>query len=142
MKEIAATCRNPVQRHSSSRSPQLKPFVGRRRGTISGRLSAGLILLAIHQGSAMAVSTVPGVINPIGVENEYADVIAQIGGKYVQVNAIITDPNTDPHTFEVNPRVAAQITSEIAFRGPVRVLIRPIIPGSITPIRDSRRRSG
>ncbi|CAB3791717.1 hypothetical protein LMG27177_03076 [Paraburkholderia fynbosensis] len=45
------------------------------------------------------------------VENEYADVIAQIGGKYVQVSAIETDPDTDPHTFEVNPKVAAQIVS-------------------------------
>jgi zinc/manganese transport system substrate-binding protein len=45
----------------------------------------------------------------IGVENEYADVIAQIGGKYVSVTAIVTDPNTDPHSFEVSPKVAARI---------------------------------
>ena len=76
-----------------------------------GSLSAALILLAVQPESAMAASAAPGVINAIGVENEYADVIAQIGGKYVQVSAIITDPNTDPHTFEVNPKVAAQVAS-------------------------------
>lgn len=47
----------------------------------------------------------------MGVENEYADVISQIGGKYVQASAIETDPNTDPHSFEVSPRVATQIAS-------------------------------
>jgi zinc/manganese transport system substrate-binding protein len=55
------------------------------------------------------VTAASGVINAIGVENEYADVIAQIGGKYVQVQAIETDPNTDPHTFEASPKVAKQI---------------------------------
>jgi zinc/manganese transport system substrate-binding protein len=43
------------------------------------------------------------------VENEYADVIAQIGGPYVRVTAIETDPNTDPHSFEVSPKIARQI---------------------------------
>jgi len=48
-------------------------------------------------------------IAAIGVENQYANVIAQIGGPYVQVTAIETNPNTDPHSFEVSPRIAAQI---------------------------------
>jgi zinc/manganese transport system substrate-binding protein len=51
------------------------------------------------------------VTNAVGVENEYADVISQIGGKYVHVTAIETDPNTDPHTFEISPQVATQIAS-------------------------------
>jgi zinc/manganese transport system substrate-binding protein len=49
------------------------------------------------------------VISAIGVENEYADVIAQIGGQYVRVTAIETDPNTDPHSFEVSPKIAGRI---------------------------------
>jgi zinc/manganese transport system substrate-binding protein len=76
-----------------------------------GGLSAALVVLAVHQASAMAASAEPGMISAIGVENQYADVVAQIGGKYVRVNAIEVDPNTDPHTFEVNPKVAAQIAS-------------------------------
>ncbi len=39
----------------------------------------------------------------IGAENEYASVIQQVGGKYVQVTAIMSNPNTDPHTFEASP---------------------------------------
>lgn len=49
------------------------------------------------------------LLHAIGVENQYADVIAQIGGKYVAVTAIETDPNTDPHTFEASPKIAAEI---------------------------------
>jgi zinc/manganese transport system substrate-binding protein len=45
----------------------------------------------------------------IGAESQYADVVAQIGGPYVQVSAIETDPNTDPHSFEISPRIAGQI---------------------------------
>lgn len=46
-------------------------------------------------------------INAIGIESQYADIIAQIGGPYVRVTAIETDPNTDPHSFEVSPKIAA-----------------------------------
>lgn len=74
-------------------------------------LTAILVLTAIPAASSLAASTAPGLINAIGVENEYADVISQIGGKYVHVSAIETDPNTDPHTFEVNPKVANEIAS-------------------------------
>ncbi|MBV8568652.1 MAG: zinc ABC transporter substrate-binding protein [Methylobacteriaceae bacterium] len=63
---------------------------------------------------ALAAGALPveaAAINVIGVENEYADVIYQIGGKYVQVQSIESDPNTDPHTFEASPKVARQIAA-------------------------------
>ena len=50
-------------------------------------------------------------ITAIGVENEYADVIGQIGGKYVSVSSIESNPNTDPHTFEASPAVARQVAA-------------------------------
>jgi zinc/manganese transport system substrate-binding protein len=46
----------------------------------------------------------------VGAENEYANVLAQIGGKYVKVSSILNDPNTDPHTFEASPSVAEEIS--------------------------------
>jgi zinc/manganese transport system substrate-binding protein len=51
------------------------------------------------------------VINAIGVENEYANVLGQIGGRYVHVSSILNNPNTDPHTFEASPSVARQVSS-------------------------------
>jgi zinc/manganese transport system substrate-binding protein len=50
-----------------------------------------------------------GVIVAVGAENEYANVIGQVGGKYVQVNAIMSNPNTDPHTFEASAAVGRLI---------------------------------
>jgi zinc/manganese transport system substrate-binding protein len=70
---------------------------------------AGLLLAMMLSGHhAMASS---GAVNAVGIENEYADVISQIGGKYVDVSTIESDPNTDPHTFEVSPKVASQIAA-------------------------------
>lgn len=60
---------------------------------------------------ASAGTEATAVIQAIGVENEYADVISQIGGKYVHVQAIETDPNTDPHSFEVSPKIAEEIAA-------------------------------
>jgi zinc/manganese transport system substrate-binding protein len=50
-------------------------------------------------------------IAAIGIESQYANVIAQIGGATVTVTAIETDPNTDPHSFEVSPKIAGQIAA-------------------------------
>jgi zinc/manganese transport system substrate-binding protein len=50
-----------------------------------------------------------GRIVAVGAENEYADVISQIGGQYVTVSAIMSNPNTDPHTFEASPQVAQEV---------------------------------
>jgi zinc/manganese transport system substrate-binding protein len=46
----------------------------------------------------------------VGAENEYANVISQIGGRYVKVSAVMSNPNTDPHTFEASPNVAQTVS--------------------------------
>jgi zinc/manganese transport system substrate-binding protein len=50
-----------------------------------------------------------GQIVAIGAENQYANVISQIGGRYVAVAAIESNPNTDPHSFEASPSVAQEV---------------------------------
>ena len=50
-------------------------------------------------------------ISAVGAENEYANVIEQIGGPYVKVTAIESNPNTDPHTFEASPSVAEAVSA-------------------------------
>jgi zinc/manganese transport system substrate-binding protein len=47
----------------------------------------------------------------VGAENQYANVIGQIGGKYVQVTAVESNPNTDPHAFEASPSVAQAVSA-------------------------------
>jgi zinc/manganese transport system substrate-binding protein len=50
------------------------------------------------------------VIKAVGAENEYANVLSQIGGKYVKVSSILNNPNTDPHTFEASTSVAQEVS--------------------------------
>lgn len=68
-----------------------------------------LLLNAVPIGIGAADAAAP--IQGIGVENHYADVISQVGGKYVQVQALETDPNTDPHSFEASPKVARSVAA-------------------------------
>jgi zinc/manganese transport system substrate-binding protein len=87
-----------------------------------GRRRARMALLAV--AAAVAAATLaacssasadggsnPGKIVAVGAENEYADVISQVGGEYVQASAIMSNPNTDPHTFEASPAVAREVSA-------------------------------
>jgi len=84
-----------------------------RTAALSLAMAAATALLATACSAATAVgnSGGNGSIQAIGAENEYANVIQQIGGKYVQVTAIMSNPNTDPHTFEASPAVAREIAN-------------------------------
>jgi zinc/manganese transport system substrate-binding protein len=99
--------RNVTVAQGYSAQPETKSVAGVRRREVLGGLLLALSLISLGGGGALAA----GVVKAVGVENEYADVISQIGGKYVEVSAIESDPNTDPHTFEVSPAVAAQIAA-------------------------------
>ena len=83
------------------------PKIARRSARWIG-LSLAAALAVAGCGSA-AASAGPGQIVAVGAENEYADVISQIGGRYVSVTAIESNPNTDPHTFEASPSVAQTV---------------------------------
>jgi zinc/manganese transport system substrate-binding protein len=70
----------------------------------------GLGTVAAFAGSATASGS-SGLIVAVGAENEYANVISQIGGRYVKVSAIESNPNTDPHSFEASPSVAEVVSA-------------------------------
>lgn len=59
-------------------------------------------------GSAAPARAQP-VLHAVGLENQYANVMAQVGGQYVRVTAIETNPDADPHEFEMSPAVAAEL---------------------------------
>ena len=70
------------------------------------------VAAAIAGGSAPTGQAARGgVISAVGAENQYANVISQIGGRYVSVTAIMSNPNTDPHTFEASPGVAQTVSA-------------------------------
>jgi zinc/manganese transport system substrate-binding protein len=78
---------------------------------LAGALAALAIAVAGCGSSAADPSAGTAVINAIGAENEYANVLSQIGGRYVHVSSILNNPNTDPHTFEASAQVAQQVSS-------------------------------
>ena len=81
-----------------------------RRRFLIAVVPLGIALLASACSPASAGPTVPGAIVAVGAENEYANVIGQVGGKYVQASAIMSNPNTDPHTFEASASVARLVS--------------------------------
>jgi len=94
--------------------PRAARLPGRgRHAVLAGALAALGLVAAACSSSGTATDTASGttVINAIGAENEYANVLSQIGGKYVHVSSILNNPNTDPHTFESSPSVASEVSA-------------------------------
>jgi zinc/manganese transport system substrate-binding protein len=90
-----------------------------RTGALAAALPLAAALLASacssssssSSGGASGSASAASSITAIGAENEYADVISQVGGRYVKATSIMSDPNTDPHTFEASAAVAREVTS-------------------------------
>jgi zinc/manganese transport system substrate-binding protein len=92
-------------------------------GSRTGRAPLKTLAVVAAAGVALAVSacsssgpagsstTSAHKIVAVGAENEYTSVLQQVGGQYVQASAIMSNPNTDPHTFEASASVAREISS-------------------------------
>ncbi len=99
---------------------KIAPRRALRRRTLLSMPAASVLLALFAAGCGSGSSTgsassgggsSSATINAVGAENEYANVIEQIGGKYVKVSAIESNPNTDPHTFEASPSVAQTVSA-------------------------------
>ncbi|MGH3825824.1 MAG: metal ABC transporter solute-binding protein, Zn/Mn family [Pseudonocardiaceae bacterium] len=75
--------------------------------------SVALVALTISACGSSSTGSAAGaaVIQVVAAENEYGSVAAQIGGRYVSVTSVESDPNTDPHTYEVSPSVAKEVAA-------------------------------
>jgi zinc/manganese transport system substrate-binding protein len=72
-------------------------------------LAALVATVAAAWSGGASAAPAGGKILAIGAESQYADVISQIGGRYVQASAIMSNPNTDPHSFEASIAVAREV---------------------------------
>lgn len=79
----------------------------RRRSHLVGLLGIGSVLLAACSSSPHSSgSTTPAaqangtVIHVVAAENFWGSIASQIGGEHTQVTSIITNPDTDPHSYE------------------------------------------
>ena len=81
--------------------------------TLAVVAAAGVALAvsACSSGPSGSTTTSAHKIVAVGAENEYTSVLQQVGGQYVQASAIMSNPNTDPHTFEASASVAREISS-------------------------------
>lgn len=89
----------------------MRPRVTRLAAVLAAVLAGGLLAASCSSAAKNAGTTSQraGTIAAIGAENQYADVIGQVGGQYVTVNAVMSNPATDPHTFEASQAVAQQV---------------------------------
>ena len=72
----------------------------------------GLCLaIGILLARTAAAQPVIGPISIVAAENFYGDVAQQLGGAHVSVTSILTNPDQDPHLFEVSPSVARALSS-------------------------------
>jgi zinc/manganese transport system substrate-binding protein len=72
-----------------------------------GLLAAVAILLAQTAAAQPARTT----FNIVAAENFYGDVAQQVAGANATVASILSNPDQDPHLFEVSPSVARQLSS-------------------------------
>lgn len=92
------------------------------RSTRSGKLAVGLVglgavsLVAAGCGASSSPDAATATAGSGGTkvaivagENEYGNVAEQIGGPYVTVYSVDSNPNTDPHTYEATPSVGQKI---------------------------------
>jgi zinc/manganese transport system substrate-binding protein len=83
----------------------------KRPRILAGPIVALLCVLVAGCGGVGSGVTAGGAIVAVGAENQYANVIEQVGGRYVKVSAIESNPNTDPHAFEASPSVAQTVAA-------------------------------
>src|SRR6266699_1223572 len=73
-------------------------------------LLAGCLLGACSTAGANGPAGSSRVIQVVAAENFWGSIAAQVGGRHVRVVSIITNPNTDPHSYEptaVDARIIA-----------------------------------
>ena len=71
------------------------------------RLIGGLVGLAVIASTSLALAE-PSKI--VAAENFYGDIAKQIGGPNVSVTSILSNPDQDPHLFELSPSVARDVS--------------------------------
>ncbi|MBX5449672.1 metal ABC transporter solute-binding protein, Zn/Mn family [Thermogemmatispora sp.] len=77
---------------------------------ILGIFLLGLLGSACSSGVLMGSSgDSAGKLAIVAAENFYGDIAHQLGGDYVTVTSILSDPNIDPHEYESNVQNAAAV---------------------------------
>jgi zinc/manganese transport system substrate-binding protein len=78
---------------------------------VTAAAAAGLLSACAAGSASSTAAAATGTVVAVGAENEYANVIAQIGGRYVRVTAVESNPSADPHSFEASASVTQTVAA-------------------------------
>jgi zinc/manganese transport system substrate-binding protein len=88
--------------------------MGLQHRTRRRALAASMAILALTVGAACgssnpSSSSGSGRIAVVAAENFYGNLVAQLGGRFISVTSILSDPQADPHLFEPGTANAAAV---------------------------------
>src|SRR5438046_424208 len=69
------------------------------------------LLAACSTGSSRVAGSSSGKLQVVAAENVWGSVAAQLGGHHVEVQSLISNPDTDPHDYEPTPGDARALAS-------------------------------
>ena len=87
-------------------------FRGHRLAVSKSPGAVVLVLLSslVAAGCANVSARHDGQLLVVGAERQYADLLSQLGGRYVSVVSILDNPSVDPHAFEATTSVARDVS--------------------------------
>src|SRR3984893_6679534 len=80
------------------------------RGIRMKKLSA-LAAFAVLLAAPVLALVAGQPVSIVAAENFYGDIATQIGGSNVKVTSILSNPDQDPHLFEVSPSVGRNVSA-------------------------------
>lgn len=80
-------------------------------GNASGPSSTSIPNTQSTSNSSQFNSSPGGQMRIVAAENFWGSLVQQLGGKYVNVTSIVTDPNADPHEYESSAADARDIAN-------------------------------
>jgi len=66
---------------------------------------------AFRSGPGTAAPSSTGVLQVVAAENFWGSLVSQLGGPYVHVLSVVSDPNADPHEYESNTTDARAVAT-------------------------------
>ena len=85
------------------------------RTTVTAVLLAVSLIAGCATSSSNETTATGGVVQVAATINAWGSILAQLGGKHVHETSIITNPDTDPHSYEPTPADARTIADSRLF---------------------------
>lgn len=76
-------------------------------------LLLAILLLPVSACSTSSLATSDPsaqTLQVVAAENFYGDIVRQLGGKYLEVTSILSDPEVDPHTYQASVRTGLAVS--------------------------------